>query len=309
LTRDQDEDAARPREDNPPRLGAWLREATARLLAAGFDQAAAETRALARAALNLRSDSWLTDPARVLSQEESEVLERLLESRLDGVPVQYLTCETAFRHLEIVVGPGVFVPRPETEGLVDHVLRFLASGRIAEPLVLELGAGSGAILASILSEAPNSTGVGVEASPLAVGYAALNISNAGAGARGSILLGDLYAPLDPVEHGKAFHVIVSNPPYIPESGWERLPRDVRDFEPRLALLGGTDGLDVVRRIVAGAPAYLAEDALLALEIDETHGGQLKDLVVATGAFAEVAVEADLAGRPRYCLARTRRLSR
>jgi release factor glutamine methyltransferase len=300
--------APAPESSDLPTLAEWLTRATRFLADAGFEQAREESRLLARSLPGFEPAEFWTRPARQLTAEETDVLDQLLAARAGGVPVQYLTHQAAFRHLVLQVGPGVFVPRPETEGLVELVLASLGSAAAAEPRLLDLGLGSGAILASVLSEYPTARGVGVEASRLALDYARVNLEGAGVAGRSRLFEGDLFAALPAGEFEASFHVIVSNPPYIPESAWESLPRDVRDFEPRLALLGGTDGLDVIRRIVRGAPRFLVEGGLLALEVDESHGAVLQGLLQQSGDYVDVEVKNDLAGRQRYCLAMTRRRS-
>lgn len=284
----------------------WVATAAGRLRAAGYVNADREARELAEWALSLRRTEFWSRPDRPLSDPESARLEALVEGRLRGIPLQYLTRRASFRNLDVAVGPGVLVPRPETEGLVDHVLEFLRASGPAGP-VLELGVGSGAILASLLGELPELRGVGVELSRLALEFARSNLEAAAVLDRALLLEGNLFAPLGE-ELAGTFAAIVSNPPYIPETAWEELPRDVRDFEPRLALLGGTDGLDVIRRLVAGSGRWLVPGGLLALEIDATQGEAVEELLVATGEYEKIRTAADLAGRPRYSLARTRRRS-
>jgi release factor glutamine methyltransferase len=289
-------------ESEDMQAGQWLAGAAGRLSAAGLP-GDIEARHLLERVTGIGRVDLLTRPDTELSAEMVDQLDRLLDARIDGMPLQYLTRTVAFRHLDLEVGPGVFVPRPETEGLVDAVLVFLRNR--PAPRVLELCLGSGAILAAVLSEHPGATGVGVELSGLALEYAGRNMISSGVAGRATLLEGDLYEPLAGRNLETSFPVVVANPPYIPDARWETLPRDVRDFEPRSALLGGPDGCDVIRRIVAGAERYLAPGGLLALEIDESHGVKVREIIEAAGGFRDIRVGKDLAGRPRYALAVSR----
>ena len=293
-----------PPEPGGPTAGAWQRKAANRLDQAGHP-GAAESRRLLEDVANISASRVLTAPDTIIPPETLATLDNLLEARLRGAPLQYLTRRAAFRHLDLVVGPGVFVPRPETEGLVELVLQELRRrpAGAPNPRILEFGTGSGAILAALLTESPGAGGVGVELSDAALEYARRNLEAVGVTDRSVLLAGDLDAPLAGPEWAVAFDAVVSNPPYIPEGAWESLPRDVRDFEPRTALLGGPDGTDVIRRIVAASPRLLRPGGLLALEIDESHGGRVLEIVGGVGGFEGARIAPDLAGRPRYALAR------
>lgn len=291
-------DPAAPR----PTVADWLATATRRLAGAGAENPDLDARRLLESALGLEGPALWTRPDRRLTFEEGAVLDALLAGRARGAPLQHLTRRAAFRHLDLEVGPGVFVPRPETEGLVDRVLEFLDRSGNPRPRILDLCTGSGAILAALLSERPAASGVGVDLSRLALEYARVNLRSAGAFERALLLEGDLFEPVAAGGEDPLFDAITANPPYIPDPAWEGLPVEVRDHEPRLALLGGPQGTDLIRRIVAGAPPRLRAGGLLALEIDETHRAVVLDLLGAGGAWAETRIEEDLAGRPRYALA-------
>ncbi|MGY1796907.1 peptide chain release factor N(5)-glutamine methyltransferase [Blastococcus sp. SYSU D00868] len=224
----------------------------------------------------------------------------LVEQRADRVPLQHLTGRAAFRHLELAVGPGVFVPRPETEQLVEWALTRLAGA--AEPVVVDLGTGSGAIALSIAHEHPGARVAAVERDADAVEWTRLNAAaRAAAGDRPvEVLAGDmtdrrLLRALD----GRV-DLVVSNPPYVPDGA--RLPREVADHDPPLALWGGPDGLDVVRGLLTTAARLLRPGGALGIEHADQQGTALPALVRASGGWDDVADHPDLAGRPRFTTA-------
>ncbi|MDZ4805102.1 MAG: peptide chain release factor N(5)-glutamine methyltransferase [Candidatus Eisenbacteria bacterium] len=288
-------------------VGRWLADASRRLLAES-PEGPREARLLVLAVLALPPAAVLANPDRELSEEQFTRLEEMVGERLRGTPLQHLTGQAPFRHLELSVGPGVFVPRPETEGLVDMVLSHLRRGAAGlVPRVLELCAGTGAIGLSLIREAPPTEVAAIELSELALACArgnARRLLTPEESPRYVLYPGDLYAPLSGRQMPNSFDVVVANPPYIPDGMWGTLPREVRVHESPLALLGGPDGTSVVARISAGAPSWLRRGGLLAMEIDESHGGRVCKLLGDDG-YVDVRIEDDLTERPRYALARVR----
>lgn len=236
---------------------------------------------------------------RPLSPEERASFRAGIERRAAGEPLQYVTGEMPFRHLVLKVRPGVFIPRPETEMLVDEVLHALPTERA--PLVVDLCAGSGAVAVSIAYEREDAEVYSTEVVPETAEVARENAQRSGVGERVHILGGDLFAPL-PEDLAGRVDVLVSNPPYIPTADVDRLPREVLAFEPRVALDGGVDGLDVFRRIIAEAPRWLVSGGLLALELDETRVAQaVREL--ADAGWRDARAVQDLTGRDRIATAR------
>jgi release factor glutamine methyltransferase len=225
----------------------------------------------------------------------------LLAQRADRVPLQHLTGRAPFRHLELAVGPGVFVPRPETEQLVGWALERLAGA--AEPVVVDLGAGSGAIALSLAHEHPGARVTAVERDPDAIEWTRHNAAaRAAAGDRPvDVLAGDMTDPTLLPELDGAVDLVVSNPPYVPDGA--RVPREVADHDPPLALWGGPDGLDVVRGLLVAAARLLRPGGWLGIEHADQQGGSLPAVVRAHGGFADVEDHPDLAGRPRFTTAR------
>ena len=258
-----------------------------------------------------RSAEWLLSSAtglsrvelyayhdRPLSPDERACYRTLVGRRAEGMPLQYVTGEMPFRHLVVHVEPGVFIPRPETEVLVDVALEHLSG--IDEPLVVDLCTGSGCVAVSIASEHPGARVWAVDLSEMAVATTLRNAGNANVAERVQSLHGDLFDPL-PRELSGAVDLIVSNPPYIPSADLPDLPEEVLGFEPHLALDGGADGLDLFRRIADAADGWLAPGGGLALELDSrcvaAAAGELE------GRFTGVTVRRDLAGRERIVYAR------
>jgi release factor glutamine methyltransferase len=210
-------------------------------------------------------------------------------------PRQYVDGIAGFRLLELAVDPRVLIPRPETEGLVQLVLDW-AAGR-APASVLEIGTGSGCIALSLATEGRFARIVATDVSPDALEVARANIAAVAPALVPELRLGSLFAPVA----GDRFDVIVSNPPYIAEPEYAGLDAGVRDVEPRVALLGGPDGLWHTRAILAAAGGYLAPGGLVALEVDSRRGDASADIARACG-LRDVRVSRDVFDRPRYLLA-------
>jgi release factor glutamine methyltransferase len=225
----------------------------------------------------------------------------LVDQRADRVPLQHLTGRAPFRHLELAVGPGVFVPRPETEQLVEWALARLAG--LAEPVVVDLGSGSGAIALSIAHEHPGARVTAVERDAVAIEWTKANAATRAAAGDTpvEVLSGDMTDPGLLRELDGTVDLVVSNPPYVPDGA--TVPREVADHDPPLALWGGPDGLDVVRGMLTVAARLLHPGGWLGIEHADVQGNALPALVRAHGAFTEVEDHPDLAGRPRFTTAR------
>ena len=223
--------------------------------------------------------------------DESAIVDgyaELVKRRCNHEPVQYLTGTAGFRKLNLVVGPGVLVPRPETEGLVEEVLKHIAN--LPGPVsVIDLGAGSGAMAISIATEAPNTHVIAVEKSADAIEWLKQNVAFYDENIR--IVQGDVADVLD----GVKCDVVVANPPYVPDS--QPLPKDVANFEPAIALFGGVDGLELPRRFIDAAARLLKAGGLLAIEHTETQGDSIAKLLSTD--FTQISLHLDLTGRPRW----------
>lgn len=221
----------------------------------------------------------------------------LVSRRLQGCPVAYLLGTKEFFSLAFEVSPAVLIPRPDTETLVLASLERARSG--AE--ILEIGTGSGAVAVTLARQVPSARIVATDISAEALDLAHRNAVRHGVASRITFLQGDLFQPLAP---GQCFDLIVSNPPYIPSGEIEALPATVRDFEPRVALDGGVDGLCLVRRIIADSQAHLKPDGWLLLELAPEQHPEVTGLMQAAG-FEAYPPVTDAAGRPRVASGRWR----
>jgi len=228
-----------------------------------------------------------------LSSPQARSFGRALCQRCAGVPLQHLTGRVGFRHLELVARPGVFVPRPETEILVEAALRVLDG--VASPAVVDVGTGTGAVALSIKHERPEAQVVAVDVSAEAVGLARHNADRLGLDVE--VLRGDLLSSLPSSLQG-AVDLIVSNPPYVEPAALASLPADVL-ADPWPALVGGTD---VHRALAQAAPAWLAPGGSLVLEIGESQGPSVAAILEDAG-FVEVQIHLDLNGRDRVAVGR------
>lgn len=241
---------------------------------------------------------------RPLDAAELATLHAGVERRGRGEPLQYVTGEMPFRHIVLKCAPGVLIPRPETEVLVDCVLDYLDALVLGEgdtASVLEVGTGTGCIALSLAGERPFVRVSATDVSPDAIALAGRNRDALGLDGPVELFLTDL-ADGVPGAEDAAFDVLVSNPPYIPSSLVEELPAEVGGFEPRLALDGGPDGLDVFRRIVALAGTALKPGGLLACELHEECLEQACDEAVSGGLMQNARIVKDLAGKNRILLA-------
>ncbi len=255
---------------------------------------------LISAATGLSRVEIYTNFDRPLTRDELDLMRAGVRRRAAGEPLQYVTGEMPFRRIVLRCEPGVLIPRPETEVLVDAVLKELEGKEL--PRVLDLCTGTGCIALSVAGEHPETVVIATDISPAAVSLAERNTGALGLGGWVDVLECDLASGVAPAFAG-TFDVLVSNPPYIPTAVLaEQVPPEVRDFEPALALDGGADGLDIFRRILALAPDMLAPGGLLACELFEEALAPAADLVRAEKGWRRVEVREDLTHRPRVLLA-------
>jgi release factor glutamine methyltransferase len=274
----------------------FLRSGKEQLSAAGFAEVEAEnllahTLGISRMDLHnpVAVESALTAIGDTAIVEET--FWKLLDRRCAHEPLQYLTGVAYFRHLELKVGPGVLVPRPESELLVEAVLNFIEK-REGAISVVDLGAGSGALALAIATEAPQTHVIAVEKSPAAIQWLKENVSFIDEKVR--ILESDVATALV----GVKCDVVIANPPYIPNA--QELPRDVKDHEPADALFGGDDGMKSPRLFIEAASRLLKSGGFLAIEHHEEQG--LEMAAVLHDDFSDILLHKDLTGRPRFTTA-------
>jgi release factor glutamine methyltransferase len=270
----------------------------ARLAEAGIEDAHAEAWLLLAAAAGRERAELVTGEGAALDPGAQARLEALLRRRLAREPMAYILGEKEFWSLRLAVGPAVLIPRPDSETLVEAALARIPD-RTAPLRILDLGTGSGCLLLALLSELPNATGTGVDASPGALAVAEANARDLGFAKRASFITGDWGRGLD-----GSFDLIVSNPPYVREPDWPGLQPEVRDFEPPAALLAGADGLDAYRGLVPDSVRLLATDGVLVLEIGLGQGDAVTAILAAQG-LDVVELRRDLAGVERCLVARRR----
>lgn len=230
-------------------------------------------------------------------------LDALVAERADRVPLQHLTGRAPFRRLELHVGPGVFVPRPETEQAVDQVLAALDG--VDAPVVVDLCTGSGALALAVADEARRAEVVAVEVSDLALAWAGRNVEATGLPVRlvAADATADPATVPDLADLVGRVDVVVSNPPYVP-TGMVPVEPEVADHDPSIALYGGSeDGLVIPLAVAASAARLLRPGGLLVMEHAEGQGESLPRALAATAAWTEIADHEDLTGRPRTTTAR------
>lgn len=278
-------------------VNARLRVATATLAAAGVASPRVDAELLLAYLLGLsRSRLMLLDG---LNDVQAAAFDELVRRRAAGEPLQYLTKSAAFRHLELAVGPGVFIPRPETELLVE-----IASEQLKQAaIVLDLCAGSGAIALSVAQEYPSCRVIGVERSAAALVWLHANAAaREAAGDRPiEVVAADISEPGLLAELNGTVDVLLTNPPYVPETIRAELPIEV-GHDPHDAVFAGRDGLALMPALLSVAARLLRPGGLLVIEHDETQVMTLPGLLAAANQWLEITDLLDLAGRSRFVTA-------
>jgi release factor glutamine methyltransferase len=273
-----------------------ITEAAARLEQAGVDSALHDAEALAAHVLDIPR---LQVRSAAMESDQVREYQELVARRATRVPLQHLVGRATFRRVELAVGPGVFVPRPETEVVVGWALEALKGARQSkpEPLVADLCTGSGAIAAALADEAPWARVHAVELDDDAFAWASRNLAGTGVDLRHGDMADEL-ADLDGL-----VDVVVSNPPYIPLEAWESVSVEGRDHDPALALWAGDDGLDLMRVLERSAYRLLRPGGVVVAEHADEQGTAAPAVFTRTRRWAEVRDHRDLAGRDRFVTAR------
>lgn len=278
------------------RIRPLLADAVTRLLAAGVESPQSDARILLAHAIGAELARLpLLDE---IDGDQARAFEEMIILRERRIPVQHLTGKAHFRYLDLDVGPGVFVPRPETEVMTGWAIEQLR-GMITllhRPLVVELCAGSGAIAKAITTELTRVDIHAVELSENAAEYAFRNLRDTLV----ELHVGDMATALPELDG--AVDLVIANPPYIPLDAYESVAPEARDHDPTLALFSGADGLDAIKVVARVAERLLRPAGLLAVEHADVQGESAPEVVAATRAFSAVRDHRDLAGRPRFVTA-------
>ncbi len=284
------------REESAERTGVagLLADATRVLRRAGVESPRLDAELLLSEAVGRPREQILAGLADV-SADASARFAELLARRAAREPLAYITGRKEFYSIEFEVTPAVLIPRPETETLVAAALEFVA--RRPEACILDLGTGSGAIAIAIAANAPRVSATATDISEAALAVARRNAERAGVATRVEFRRADCFYPTDGGAPFGRFDLIVSNPPYIDDSAMARLAPEIARYEPRHALAGGPDGLDVIRRIAAAAPAHLDRDGELIVEVGAGQADAVAALFRKAG-LGRVRVINDLASVPR-----------
>lgn len=236
---------------------------------------------------------YLPEP---VQEPEKEVLEGLIRRRISGEPLQYILEHQEFWSIDFKVDPRVLIPRPETELLIEQSLPILSKISLKRnPSVLEIGTGSGAIAVALAKEVRNIFLIATDISQDALVLAKENAESAGIQERIKFLNGDLFGPFHPPKGKAPFDLILSNPPYISRTKINTLAKEVKDYEPRIALDGGEDGLAFYRRVIPEASFYLREGGWLLLEMALGQSGIVSEMIEEGGNFFKPESIPDLSG--------------
>ena len=268
-----------------------------RLLKTVAAEPSVEAKIILMKSTGFTAEQFFASPEKQLSRREENDFERLLERRLSGVPLAYLTGTKEFWSLPLAVLPGVFIPRPETELIVEKVLEFSV---IKEERIIDIGTGCGNIAIALAKELPRARVVATDISVRALRLARLNARKHGA-RRVVLVRGNLFSALEGLDLEGRCDFIVSNPPYVPAGDWATLSPEVWHHEPRRALVPGKTGLEFIRRLIEGAPAFLRKGGHLLFEIG--HGQRKGALSLFDQRWREVESFDDLRGIPRIIKAR------
>lgn len=281
--------------------GRLRRGAVDRLARAGVDSPDRDADLLLAHVLGVTPGTLLLVDTVTPAQESA--YDALVARRAAREPLQHLTGAAAFRHVDLEVGPGVFVPRPETELLagwaIDEAVR-VSSERGTSAVVVDLCTGSGAIAKAVADEVPTAVVHAVELDESAHGWAARNLAGTGVDLRH----GDMATAFE--ELAGTVDVVVCNPPYIPLDAWESVAAEARDHDPHLALFSGEDGLDAMRVLEARAATLLRDGGVVGAEHADVQGESAAAVFTASGRWTTVRDHLDLAGRPRFVTARLAR---
>jgi len=270
--------------------------------------AGVEARVLLCKSASISAETFHADGNRKLTRGQERKFLRLVSKRLSGIPISYLTNEREFWSLSFEVYPGVLIPRPESELIVEKVVELSSKRKKSSSesdktneIIADIGTGSGNIAISLARELPGVQVVASDISKTALNVARMNAQNLGV-SNVTFAQGSLFGPLDRFKLRGKCDFIVSNPPYVARKDWETLQPEVRDFEPKRALVAGETGLEFIQKLVKGAPKYLKPGGYLVFEIGYGQREDVLSLLGESDNWTSVLCFNDLSGIPRIIVA-------
>jgi len=252
--------------------------------------------------LELKRIELYTQFDKPVEQQQLDCLHDLVKQASQHKPIAYLTGKIEFYSLELNVCPDCMIPRPETELLVERAIEFLRT-RNGKQFVCDLCTGSGCIAIAIARNCPDANIIATDISDTALSVAAKNTEKHRLKSQIKLLCGDLFDPIVPQLDTDKFDLIVCNPPYVSAPEYEKLSKNIKDYEPKVALYAGDDGLDIYRRIAKKTDLFLKPDSALILEIGFAQGPVIKELLEKTGMFTEIRNEKDYHNNDRIVTAK------
>jgi release factor glutamine methyltransferase len=288
-------------------MGTWtiqklLNWVTERFTEKGIDSPRLSAELLLSCVLKMQRIELYTQFDKPVTKQQLDKLHDLVKRAGQNEPIAHIVGKTEFYSLELDITPDCLIPRPETELLVERAIEFLRT-RIGNQLVCDLCTGSGCIAVAIARNFSNADIIATDICDAALKVAAINIEKHHLKERIKLLCGDLFDPIMPQLDVGKFDLIVCNPPYVSTSEFEKLDKNVKDFEPKSALLAGADGLDVYRRIIEKVDQFLKPDAALMLEIGYRQGQPIRELLGQVGCFGEITAEKDFHNNDRIAIAK------
>jgi len=280
-----------------PTISQAISEGSRRLAAARIGQNLLDAGLLLRHVMGVDRTHLLTRSEKTIDEAQFRAYLALIERRAAGEPVQYLTGHQEFFGLDFIVTPDVLIPRPETEFLIERVMTLVEESKQEAPLIVDLGTGSGCIAVTLAVRLPRARLIATDVSRASMDVARTNADRHGVRERIEFLEGDLFTPLGERGLEGAVDVLASNPPYVDEKSSVSLQREVLDWEPHAALLGGADGLAFYRRLLADGSKYLKPGGSLVVEIGYGQFDAISDLIAASS-WRLVDVTRDLQSIPR-----------
>jgi release factor glutamine methyltransferase len=266
----------------------------------GIGNPRSSTEVLLSSILNLSRVDLYLNKDQVLNEKDKKRFDEFLKERASGKPLQYITGSIEFLDLEFMIDPRAMIPRPETEiltlSVIDHFKEIKEEFHSLK--IIDLGTGSGVIAVTLAVNLKNSFIYATDISGDALKLAFENAKENKVEGKIEFISGDLFQPLENRNLENSIDCIVSNPPYVKEGDCETLSKDITDFEPKMALFSGDDGLNFHKRILKESMRYLRKDGLLALEVGWEDGDRLTDLIGSEGFFHETEIIKDLAGIKR-----------